>query len=174
MSKWQDEKAERNRRARTRLTKALPHVFPSAVLSHDLSRSFAPPMPRPLKYPELVGGGRSGAVVIPPCPASVSSREIDAITQAFQPFLIRLGIYRLWRAFHFHSSRLRNKTLLQGLRSVRATRKPMVSLRTELLEIVPRNAERKRAGLFVQDPFRRARRSQSPFVHAEPSFGAPV
>src|SRR4029077_12340743 len=33
VSKWQDEKAERNRRARTRLTKALPHIFPSAVLS---------------------------------------------------------------------------------------------------------------------------------------------
>jgi hypothetical protein len=48
VSKWQDEKAERNRRARTRLTKALPHIFPSAVLSHDINRSFAPPMPRPL------------------------------------------------------------------------------------------------------------------------------
>jgi hypothetical protein len=46
VSKWQDEKAERNRRARTRLTKALPHIRLSAVLFHALSRSFVPPMPR--------------------------------------------------------------------------------------------------------------------------------
>src|SRR5580658_2820191 len=46
MSRWQDEKAERNRRAVARLTKASPPVFPSAVLSRALSRPFVPPTPR--------------------------------------------------------------------------------------------------------------------------------
>jgi hypothetical protein len=46
VSKWRDYTAERNRRALTRLSKALPHIFPSAVLSHAFSRSFVPPMPR--------------------------------------------------------------------------------------------------------------------------------
>jgi hypothetical protein len=46
MSKWQAEKAERNRRSLARLTKALPPIFPSAVLSRALSRSFMPPTPR--------------------------------------------------------------------------------------------------------------------------------
>jgi len=46
MSRWQDEKAERNRRAVARLTKALPSIFPSAVLSRALGRSFVPPTPR--------------------------------------------------------------------------------------------------------------------------------
>ena len=43
MSKWQDETVERNRQSRSRLTKALPHTFPSVVLSHALSRPFVPP-----------------------------------------------------------------------------------------------------------------------------------
>jgi len=46
MSRWQDEKAERNRRAVARLTKALPSVFPPVVLSRALSRPFVPPTPR--------------------------------------------------------------------------------------------------------------------------------
>jgi hypothetical protein len=46
MSRWQDEKAERNRRAVARLTKASPPVFPSAVLSRALGRPFVPPTPR--------------------------------------------------------------------------------------------------------------------------------
>ena len=46
MSKWEDEKAERNRRSLARLTKALPPIFPSAVLSRALSRPFVPPTPR--------------------------------------------------------------------------------------------------------------------------------
>jgi hypothetical protein len=46
MSRWQDEKAERNRRAVARLTKALPSIFPSAVLSRALGRPFVPPTPR--------------------------------------------------------------------------------------------------------------------------------
>jgi hypothetical protein len=46
MSRWQDEKAERNRRAVARLTKALPAVFPSTVLFRALGRAFVPPTPR--------------------------------------------------------------------------------------------------------------------------------
>ena len=46
MSRWQDDLAERNRRSLTRLTKALPHTFPSVVLSHALRRPFTPPTPR--------------------------------------------------------------------------------------------------------------------------------
>jgi hypothetical protein len=46
MSKWQAEKAERNRQSLARLTKALPPIFPSAVLSRALSRPFVPPTPR--------------------------------------------------------------------------------------------------------------------------------
>ncbi len=46
MSKWQEEKAERNRRSLARLTKALPQIFPSAVLSRALTRPFIPPTPR--------------------------------------------------------------------------------------------------------------------------------
>ena len=46
MSKWEAERAERNRRSIARLTKSLPGVFPSAVLSRALGRPFAPPTPR--------------------------------------------------------------------------------------------------------------------------------
>ena len=43
MSDWRDEQ---NRRARARLDKALPKVFPANVLNHALARRFIPPMPR--------------------------------------------------------------------------------------------------------------------------------
>jgi len=46
MSKWQEEKAERNRQSLARLTKALPRIFPPSVLSRALSRPFVPPTPR--------------------------------------------------------------------------------------------------------------------------------
>jgi hypothetical protein len=46
MSKWKDEKAERNRQSLIRLTKVLPPIFPSAVLSRALDRPFVPPTPR--------------------------------------------------------------------------------------------------------------------------------
>ena len=45
MSKWQAEKAEKNRRSLARLNRALPGIFPSAVLSWALSRPFVPPDP---------------------------------------------------------------------------------------------------------------------------------
>lgn len=43
MSEW---RAAKNRRALTRLTRALPKVFPKPVLTHALARAFTPPMPR--------------------------------------------------------------------------------------------------------------------------------
>ena len=46
MSKWQQQRAEVNRRALARLRKALPDVFPSNVLSRALARPFVPPTPR--------------------------------------------------------------------------------------------------------------------------------
>jgi len=46
MSKWQDQKAERNRQSLARLTKALPRIFPPAVLLRALGRPFVPPTPR--------------------------------------------------------------------------------------------------------------------------------
>jgi hypothetical protein len=46
MSKWQAQKTEINRRALARLTKALPGIFPSAVLARALARPFIPPTPR--------------------------------------------------------------------------------------------------------------------------------
>ena len=46
MSKWQAEKAERNRQSLVRLNRTLPGIFPSAVLSWALSRPFVPPTPR--------------------------------------------------------------------------------------------------------------------------------
>src|SRR5262249_57167605 len=46
MSKWQDEKEERNRRAVERLSKSLPAIFPPVVLARALSRPFIPPTPR--------------------------------------------------------------------------------------------------------------------------------
>jgi hypothetical protein len=73
MSRWQDEKAERNRQAVARLHRALPDIFPSAVLSRALSRPFVPPTPRlaidsywrahPLRADRLARAlaGRSGA-----------------------------------------------------------------------------------------------------------------
>jgi hypothetical protein len=45
-SKWQAEKAERNRQSLARLTKSLPRIFPPAVLARALGRSFVPPTPR--------------------------------------------------------------------------------------------------------------------------------
>jgi hypothetical protein len=46
MSKWQDQKAEINRRSLTRLRKALPGIFPSGVLTRALTLPFIPPTPR--------------------------------------------------------------------------------------------------------------------------------
>src|SRR5947209_3710004 len=46
MSRWADEKAERNRRSIVRLTRRLPLIFPAAVLHRALSRPFVPPTPR--------------------------------------------------------------------------------------------------------------------------------
>jgi hypothetical protein len=46
MSKWQAEKAERNRQSVARLNRALPGIFPSAVMSWALGRPFVPPTPR--------------------------------------------------------------------------------------------------------------------------------
>src|ERR1700719_1680011 len=46
MSSWQDHRAERNRQSVARLTKALPRIFPSIVLSRALGRSLVPPTPR--------------------------------------------------------------------------------------------------------------------------------
>ena len=42
MSKWQAEKAERNRQSLARLNRALPRIFPSAVLSRALGRPLVP------------------------------------------------------------------------------------------------------------------------------------
>ena len=46
MSSWQEEKAERNRRALARLFKRLPVIYPPAVLARALNRPFIPPTPR--------------------------------------------------------------------------------------------------------------------------------
>jgi hypothetical protein len=46
MSKWQQYKSEINKRALARLMRALPDVFPAAVLSRALNRPFIPPTPR--------------------------------------------------------------------------------------------------------------------------------
>jgi hypothetical protein len=46
MSSWQEEKAERNRRALARLSKRLPIIYPPAVLARALNRPFIPPTPR--------------------------------------------------------------------------------------------------------------------------------
>ena len=46
MSQWQEGRAERNRQSLARLTKTLPRIFPSAVLSRALGRPFVPPTPR--------------------------------------------------------------------------------------------------------------------------------
>jgi hypothetical protein len=46
MSNWEERRSEKNRRSLGRLTKALPLVFPVAVLSRALSRTFVPPTPR--------------------------------------------------------------------------------------------------------------------------------
>jgi hypothetical protein len=46
VSKWQDENEKRNRQSATRLTRALPGIFPSNVLSRALNRPFVPPTPR--------------------------------------------------------------------------------------------------------------------------------
>jgi len=46
VSAWQDQRAERNRQSVARLTRALPEIFPSAVLTRALARPFVPPTPR--------------------------------------------------------------------------------------------------------------------------------
>jgi hypothetical protein len=46
MSSWQEEKAERNRRALARLSKRLPTIYPPAVLARALNRPLIPPTPR--------------------------------------------------------------------------------------------------------------------------------
>ena len=46
MSKWLEEKAERNRQALARLSKKLPAIFPPAVLGRALGRPFIPSTPR--------------------------------------------------------------------------------------------------------------------------------
>src|ERR1700728_4179783 len=46
LSKWQEEKAERNRQSLARLTRALPRVFPPAVLARAPTLACVPPTPR--------------------------------------------------------------------------------------------------------------------------------
>jgi hypothetical protein len=46
MSEWKARRAAINERALARLTRALPDVFPAAVLSRALARPFIPPTPR--------------------------------------------------------------------------------------------------------------------------------
>jgi hypothetical protein len=46
MSGWEAKKAERNRQSLARLNKALPRIFPSAVLAWALGHPFVPPTPR--------------------------------------------------------------------------------------------------------------------------------
>jgi hypothetical protein len=46
MSIWEEQRSKRNRQSLARLTKAMPRIFPSAVLSRALSRPFVPPTPR--------------------------------------------------------------------------------------------------------------------------------
>jgi hypothetical protein len=46
VSTWLDKKAERNRQAVARLNRALPDIFPAAVLRRALGRPFVPPTPR--------------------------------------------------------------------------------------------------------------------------------
>lgn len=46
MSNWQQQKEERNRRSLARLARALPQIFPKAVLDRAFSRPFVPPTPR--------------------------------------------------------------------------------------------------------------------------------
>ena len=46
MSRWQAVKAERNRQSLDRLNRALPGIFPSAVLGWAIGRPFVPPTPR--------------------------------------------------------------------------------------------------------------------------------
>jgi hypothetical protein len=46
MSTWQEQKAQINRRALARLTKALPGIFPAPVFDRALARPFIPPTPR--------------------------------------------------------------------------------------------------------------------------------
>jgi hypothetical protein len=46
VSAWQEQKAERNRQSIARLTRALPEIFPPAVLLRALGRPFVPPTPR--------------------------------------------------------------------------------------------------------------------------------
>jgi hypothetical protein len=46
MSKWQEETEKRNRHSMARLTRALPGIFPSNVLSRAFNRPFVPPTPR--------------------------------------------------------------------------------------------------------------------------------
>jgi hypothetical protein len=75
MSKWKDEKAERNRQSLIRLTRVLPPIFPSVVLARALARPFIPPTPRlamesywrahPLRADRLARAlaGRTGALI---------------------------------------------------------------------------------------------------------------
>jgi len=46
VSAWQEQRAERNRQSVARLTRTVPDIFPSAVLSRALARPFVPPTPR--------------------------------------------------------------------------------------------------------------------------------
>ena len=46
MSEWRDTIDKINRQALTRLSKALPVIFPAPVMTHALARRFTPPMPR--------------------------------------------------------------------------------------------------------------------------------
>ena len=46
MSNWQEEEAERDKKALARLSKSLPAIFPPAVFARALGRSFTPATPR--------------------------------------------------------------------------------------------------------------------------------
>jgi hypothetical protein len=94
MSDWLELKAERNHRSLVRLTRALPPVFPRAVLSRALARPFVPPTPR-LAIESYWGAH--------PIRADHLARALAARSQAPIGWTWRLGDRRSGLPFNFRT-----------------------------------------------------------------------
>ena len=94
MSGWQELRAERNGRSALRLNKALPPIFPRAVLARALARPFVPPTPR-LAIESYWGAH--------PIRADRLARALAARSQAPDGWTWRLGDRRSGLPFTFRT-----------------------------------------------------------------------
>ena len=97
VSKW---RTQRNEKARARLTRNLPEVFPKAVLVHALSRPFLPATPR---------RAVDSYWRYHPIRADKLARALAALRGAPEGWVWRVGIQKL--VFGYHQPHFANRPI---------------------------------------------------------------